>query len=273
MPIVKLPPFQNVAANQTAVLPAIPQGWTYEKIWFKLGGTFTKAMLLNIRLWLGGKKIWEVTGAHLDDINEYFGLTSTAAYLSMHFANPRALSLADRMIGAIDTSVGYSNFSMEVDIGAATSPTLDAYAKISAPIPKSSGFQDTFRTLIKSALPIPAGTEASVPIPLGSKQGAFIRALHFFHTSITQLQVTKDNFYLIDRGVNAALQFDQNELGRLTQTGLVSADFVLEDMDALAVPTLRAPGNAASFEVKVTTSTADNGIVGYSDLLQSHASF
>lgn len=274
MPIIKLPPFQNVSPSVTAVLPAIPQGWTYENILFKLGGTaFTKALISSIRLWLGGKKIWEITGAHLDDINEYFRLTSNAAYLAMHFANPRALSLADRMIGAIDTSLGYSNFSIEVDIGAATAPTLEAYAKVSAPIPKASGFQNMFRTLIKSALPIPAATEASVPMPLGSQQGAFIRALHFFHTSITQLQFTKDNFYLIDRGLNAVLQFGQNERARTTQTGLLTADFMLEDMDALAVPTLRGDGKPAAFEVKVTTSAADNGIVGYSDLLQTHATF
>lgn len=285
MPIMKLPPFQNVGANLTAVLPAIPQGWTFEKIWFRLAGTtFAKDKITGLRLWLGGKKIWEVTGSHLNAINSYFKDTSTGAVnvdgtdaapqqITMHFANPRALSLADRMIGAIDTSIGYSNFSLEMDIGAAVAPKLEAWAKISAPIPKASGFQDSFRTLIKSALPIPAATEASVPIPLGSQQGAFIRALHFFHTSITQLQITKDNFYLIDRGLNGVLQYDQNEFSRTTQAGLVSADFVLEDMDALAVPTLRAPGKTASFEVKVTTSAADNGIVGYSDLLQTHQTF
>lgn len=134
MPIIQLPPFQNVGAALTAVLPAINQGWTYEKIWFRLGGT-----------------------------------TAAPQFLTMHFANPRALSLADRMIGAIDTSIGYSNFSLEVDIGTAVAPTLVGYAKVSAPIPKASGFQNMFRTLIKSALPIPAATEASVPMPLGSQ--------------------------------------------------------------------------------------------------------
>src|SRR3990172_4873381 len=98
MPIIQLPPLQNVGANLTAVLPAINQGWTYEKIWFRLGGTtFAKNKISALRLILGGKKIWEVTGAHLEAINNYYKQTSSGAatvdgttaapqFLTMHFA-------------------------------------------------------------------------------------------------------------------------------------------------------------------------------------------
>lgn len=267
----KLPPFQNVGANLTAVLPEIRKimGWTVEEIFFKLGGGNNKANMTGIRVILGGKKIVEITGSHLDDINEYFKLTANAAYLPIWFANPKAKSLADFLLGALDLSVGYSNLAIEVDLGAGVAPTLEAYARLSSPIPKQSGFQNVFRTLIKSAHAPSAAAEHSLPIPLGSRRGAFIRALHLYHAQITKLQVYKDSFPLIEEGVNAVLQFDQNQANRTTQAGLISADFVLDDIDALAVPTLRGVNDPAGFDVKVTTAAADN-ITAYSDLLQTY---
>lgn len=267
----KLPPFQNVGANLTAVMPEVRKimGWTVEEIFFKIGGGNTKANMTGIRMILGGKKIVEITGSHLDDINEYFKLTANAAYLPMWFANPKAKSLSDYLLGALDLSVGYSNFAMEIDLGAGVAPTLEAYARLSSPIPKQTGYANVFRTLIKSAHAPGAAAEHSLPIPLGSRRGAFIRALHLYHAQITKLQVYKDSFPLIEEGVNAVIQFDQNQLNRATQAGLISADFVLDDIDALAVPTLRGVNDPAGFDVKVTTAAADN-ITAYSDLLQPY---
>lgn len=266
----KLPPFQNVLATGTAVLPDIPQGNVFEKITLKLGGTaLTKAMLAAIRLTLGGKEIWSVTGAHLDDINEYYRLTANAAYLSLWFANPRGKNLAERMIGAIDTSDRFSDFALEVDIAGATAPTLEAYSTEVAPIDEDKIYKGLIRTLTKGTHVAGAAQEHSLAINLGTKKGALVRGVHMFHANITQLQVTKDSYYLINKGVNAQVQFDQNEFGRTTQAGLLSADFTLEDYDSLAVPTLRKDGAPAAFEFLATTSAADT-IIAYSDLLRTH---
>lgn len=267
-----LAPFQNVAANQTAVLPSIDQGMTYEKIILALGGTaLTKAMLTAIRLWLGGKKIWEISGSDLDGINQYYGLTANAAYLELPFAFPKAKSLDEYLAGAIDTSQGFSNFSLEVDIGAATAPTLAAYAYVSAPIPKSKGYKNLMRTMVKTAYAPAAANEYTVPVPLGGAGGALINALHFYHANITQLQVVKDSFYLLQKGLNGPMQFEQNEVGRTTQAGLISWDPLAgKDFLSDTVPTLRGNNQQASWEIKVTTSAADNLRI-YSDLMQSQA--
>lgn len=269
MAFKKLNPFQNVGANQTAVLPVISQGMTFARIILELGGTaLTKSMLSGIRLWLGGKKIWDVTGSHLDDINEYFKLTSNANYLTLWFANPRAKNLADYMVGAIDTSIPYDNFSMEVDIGAATAPTLKAYSEEFAPIREEAEYKGYFRTLVKSVHNVVAG-EQSVPVPFGSKQGALIRAVHNFSSVVDKVQMTKDSFHLIHEGSKAALQFAQNEINRTTQADMLVADLVAEDHDMLAVPTLRRDGNPASFDYKLN-ATAGGVVTCYSDLLQRH---
>lgn len=267
---VKLPPFQNVGANLTAVIPAIPQGMTYKSISLRLGGTtFTKAMITGLRLWLGGKKIWDATGSHIDAINSYFRATANAAYLNLHFANPRAKNPADHLIGAIDTSSIYSNFSMEVDIGGATAPTLEAYARVAAPIAKDRPYRGMLRTLIKGVHPAPSAAEFSLPVALGSRQGGLVRALHLFHTgNVTKLQVLKDSFHLIQEGAVAVLQAEQNEFARVTQANLLNGDFVLEDFDAMSVPTLRPDGSPAAFETKVTVSAADT-VTSYTDMLQT----
>lgn len=268
--IQKLPPFQNVVASGTAVLPYIPQGMTYEEIILKLGGTtFTKAMITNIRIFLGGKMIWNITGSHLDTINSYFKNTANAAYLSIPFSNRRSMNLAEYLIGALDTSIGYSSFSAEVDIAGATAPTLEAYAKISAPIAKDAPYKGMYRTLVKSAHSPASANEFSLPVPLGSRNGgALVRGIHFFHTNITKLQIVKDGFYLLQEGANALVQFEENENYRTTQSGLISWDPLTDDFEPLAVPTLRPDGSPANFEVKATVSAADN-ITVYSDLLQT----
>lgn len=268
--IHKLSPFQNVGANLTAVLPEIARGgFTYENILLKLGGTaFTKAMITGIRLTLGGKVIWDVTGAHLDDLNDYVKRGTNVAYLPLWFANPNARDISGYLAGAIDTSFGYKDFSLEVDIGGATAPTLEAYALKSGPIDRSQPYAAMVRTLKKSAHAPSSAAEHDLKIPVGGRQGALIRALHFFHANITKLQVTKDSFNLLQEGVNAVNQFYQGELYRTVQAGLVSWDPTYQDDDRDAVPTLVAPGVLSAFEFKVTVSAAD-AITAYSDLLQT----
>ena len=272
MSLKKLSPFSNVGANLTAVLPFITQGMTFERIMLKMGGTtFSETHISAIRVTLGGKKIVEISGAHLKDINEYYKETAVTNYLNIWFADPNAKNFDDYMAGALDTSNQYSNFSMEVDIGGATAPTLEAWADMSAPIQKGAVYKNMFRTLIKSIHAPSAANEFSLPVPLGSAQGSFIRGIHMFHTNVTKLQIVKDGFYLLEDAANALNQAHQNNFGRTTQAGLINWDPVATNFARhRVVPTLRADGRQATFEVKATVSAADT-ITAYSDLLQTHA--
>lgn len=262
----KLPPFQNVVANGTAVLPDIPQGMVYESLLLQLGGGNTIANMTGIRLWLGGKKIWEVTGQHLDALNKYCKRAGSATFLPLWFANPNAPDIESYMAGAIDTSPRYSNFSLEIDHGAAVGPTLTAFAMKSSPRDKSAQLQGMVRALVKSAHAPASANEFSLPVPIGTRSGALIRAIHFFHAQITKLQVTKDSFFLLQEGSNAVVQYLENEFYRTTQAGLISWDPTQQNDDRDAIPTLREQGVLSTFEFKVTTAAADN-ITAYSDLL------
>ncbi len=268
-----LNPFQNIVAGSTAVLPVIDQGMTYEQIVLVLGGTtFPVSDITGLRLWLGGKKIWDVTGSDLAAINAYYGITANALELPIIFADPNAKTLDEYLTGALDTSPGYSSFNMEVDIAAgASAPTLSAYAGISSPLAKDKAYAGMFRTLVKS-IQSPSGVgQYGLPVPTGSAFGAFIKAIHYFNANITQLDVKKDSFALLQNGVKQVYQAFQAQYGRAIQAGLFSWDPLAgkEYMNE-TVPTLRSDNSKANFEHLVTMSAADTLRI-YSDLYQTYA--
>lgn len=264
----KLPPFQNVAQNSTAVLPAIPMGMTYEAIFFKLGGTLTKALSTGIRVWLGGKKIVELTATQLDTINKYYQLPNDNAYLPLWFADIMANNPADYLAGAIDTSIRYSNFNIEWDIGAAATPTLEAYAYLSQPQASQDKTKGMIRALVKATHSPASAAEFDLPVPLGGS-GALVRGVHYFHTNMTKLQVLKDNFPLIQEGLTATLQFAQG-MYRTAQSGLISWDPIYKNDVRDTVPTLREDGTRAAFAHKVTVSGSDT-VISVADILTTQA--
>lgn len=264
----KLPPFQNVGASLTAVLPSIPMGMTFEAILFKLGGSLTKTLSTGIRVWLGGKKIVELTANQLDSINKYFQLPNDAAYLPLWFADPMANNPADYLAGAIDTSVNYSNFNIEWDMGAGATHALEAYALLSQPQAQNDRTKGMIRTLVKATHSPASAAEFDLPVPMGGG-GALIRAIHYFHANITKIQVLKDNFPLVQEGTNAVLQFSQGPF-RTAQAGLISYDPMYKNDVRDAVPTLRENGDRAAFAHKVTVSAAD-AVISVADILTTQS--
>lgn len=123
--------FQNVVAGRTATLEIPRYALTWLGAVLQLGGTtFTKALIDNVRLVLGTKTLWEVTGTELDEINTYKrGKAATANWLHLDFTQPGNKEMGGEFIG------GYSmeqlpqgqRLVLEVDINAsAVAPTLVA---------------------------------------------------------------------------------------------------------------------------------------------------
>lgn len=123
--------FQNVVAGRTATLEIPRYALTWLGAVLQLGGTtFTKALIDNVRLVLGTKTLWEVTGTELDEINTYKrGKAATANWLHIDFTQPGNKEMGGEFIG------GYSmeqlpqgqRLVLEVDINSsASAPTLVA---------------------------------------------------------------------------------------------------------------------------------------------------
>jgi hypothetical protein len=268
---LKLPPFENVGANQVAVMPRIPMGETYHGIILKLGGTtFTKSLIAQIKIRLGGKVIWDLTGSQLDVIDLFMGQTANAAYLLIPFSDFNARTTYGESIGAIDTSLPYSGFAMEVSIGAATAPTLEAWSLTTKEKVVQEAWQrPLFRCMVPATHSIGAAGGFNLPIPLGSDSGAFIKRIHNFHANITEFSVKMNGSDIQDQGENGVIQFFQNNLTRVTQAGHLAFDPTVLDNQANAIPTVRSIENGLkrrnNFEFKATLSGADT-IVTVSEL-------
>lgn len=262
----KLPPFENVVASQTAVLPRLPRGNMYAGITFELGGTFTQAQMSAIRLMVNGKAIVNITGTHLDAINNYDRLKDTSTFLTYWFADPTVQDPVLSQLGCLDTSRGVDEFGIEVDIGAATSPTLKAFAWMLPPSPKNDRFAGFFKSMLKVVQAPGAAGQFNMPIALGSKAGGFVRRVHTFHANTTSIQVKRDGVNLQDDLTIAEVNYMNEQRWRTTQSGHCAWDPISQNWIEDLVPTLRSDGNAASFEFLDTVSAADT-VTLYTELL------
>lgn len=265
---LKLPPFENVVASQTAIMPRLPRTYMYDAIVFALGGGNTQANMSNIRAIVNGKTVVNITGSHLDTINNFDRMQDTTTYLCLPFSDFDTDGQVQGQLGALDASRGVEEFSIEVDLGAGVAPTLRAFAIASPPSPKGDRFANMFKSILKSVQAPAAAAQYSHIVPVGSKAGGLIRRVHFFHANMTSLQVKRDGVNLMDDLVIADIAYANGLRHRTTQSGLVVFDPIseahLEDM----VPTLRTDGKDASFEFLPTVSGADT-VTSYTELLAS----
>lgn len=268
---VDLPQMVNVGPAKQALIDRVPQGDVYEAFVFKLGGTLTKAQLNNVIFTLGGKRIWDATGTHADKLFSYMKRTANAAYLAVWFADPNSRTVFGSSIGAIDTSVGYSDFSVKVDLDAAAAAgsTLECKALVSDPVSGDDPDRLKIRCLLKATQAPASAADHDLQPNLGSEAGALLRQLHLFHANLTNLYVTKDGIPLQDKAALADIQFLQNELRRTTQAGHFAFDpLAYYDNQSDSVPTLKRLGDqlrAASFKFRATLSAADV-LTLYSDI-------
>ncbi len=270
---IKLDPFSPAVASSTSTMVSGNIGYTLLNIVLKLT-VITKAQLSDLRIALGGKQIWKVTGSHLDTMNSYFRYTANAAYLTLWFANPLARhSLGEFLRGALDMDY-YRGKKLQIEAdfaaGAGVGSKIEAFSDVVGAIPDKQS-RGVFRTMNKAILsPAAAVSAQQQGIYTGGDLGMDIRGIHLFHTNVTKVNFTKDSQYLVQDQLNADIQFSQNELTRTTQAGhLCAYDATLYDKDSMALSTLRSDGKTlASLNFSLDTSALDS-IPAYTDGLQT----
>lgn len=253
-------PLQNVAANNTATGQITP-GRTLEGLLFKCGGTFdVQTHISLIRIKANGKTIVEGTGAQLSALEEFRGEAHSDSYLYIDFTESRkGRDFLDEMVGAWDTSMGVANITVEVTIGAATSPTLVLYTVESAPQAMNQASKD-YAALMHKVLRYPwsiaAGGAQNIPLPFGPVNGAIIKRLHIFHANATQAVVKQDSVVLVDALLADMQQFN-TKFKSVNQSGCLTIDFIPDGNLKNALDTR----NARSLELQLTLSAADSGYV------------
>lgn len=224
-------PFSNVVATGTATNQVTP-GRTLENLRLKLGGTFTKAMITDVKVKANGKVIVAGTGTHLDAMQAYRGKTQAATFLELAFADYCLNNEFDRMVGAFDTSLGISNITTEITIAGATAPTLLPILIESAQQKDRTGAAAPFAPLIAKVLNYPfsqsTGGRLSVTVPFGPQSGSIIKRVHVFHTGTMTGATVKQDGLVIHESITAENQQEQTQQGRVPQTNCYTIDFVVD---------------------------------------------
>lgn len=274
MDVIKLNPFPSVAANAVASLATDQlRGMSVQAIMFVQGGTaFTKAQMSQIRIGANGKNfIQNIAGNQLQDINDYDGLADTTNHVFYWFSDPTARTIRGQHIGDLDMSLHPGPLEIEVTIGAATAPTLEAWAlvgppKLSLGLDYSQAEALTVRSLIRSvAQPSAAVTRAAYGIGLGSQAGARIRKLAFFHTNLTRVEFKKQGISKFEDLLAAQNDAIAKDFGRVPQSGLYALDRVVDGNQGEADDTVRPDGSPWNLQILLTTSAADT-ITAYADV-------
>lgn len=272
----KLSQFVNVAANSVATVSLDElKGHSVRAIILELGGTsFTKTHIDSVTLTVGGKAIVPgMTGSQINDLNKYMGFSNDGSYLSIWFGDPTLEGVAAGHVGDLDLSF-YRKVStvLEVAIGGATAPTLQAYALIGPPKSEMRfGFDDmdimSHRSLVRSILsPAAAVTKQAYPVSVGSQAGAHIQRLAFFHANLTNVELKKNSISIHDDSSIALNTYIQEEYGRVPQTGLYVLDHVVDGALGKADATVNQAGEPFPMQINLTTSAADT-ITTFADVL------
>lgn len=261
----KLEPFNNVVATGRAVLSSkLVLGNVVERIVLVLGGTFTKAMISAVRVRLNGKVVFgDVSGTILDLIQRYTLLNNTAGYLTIDFTEPLAKSIQGQLMGSLNlNALGVTDFTIEVDIAGATSPTLDAYVQMRAPssMTADKGFDErlggVLRALIPTSIPVSASGEIQADVNYGAGGNSLIKRLFIYSTVLTSFRVKRDSLDINDATATALQTYLALDFGRVAQTSLYVWDPLVDGNQSDAVPTRRPDGSMSNFQFLFNASGA-----------------
>lgn len=253
-------PFSNVVNSGVATNQITP-GRTLENLRLRLGGTFTKAMITDVKLKANGKVIVAGTGTQLDAIQAYRGRTQAATFLELAFADYSMNNELDRQVGSFDTSLGISNITTEITIAGATSPTLLPILIESANQKAPTGEMAPFAPLISKILNYPfsqaTGGRLAMTVPFGPQSGSIIKRLHVFHSGTMTGATVKQDGLVIHESVAAENSQEQTQQGRVPQSNCYTIDFVVDGDIRKALDTR----DAKSLEWLFDFSAAGSGTV------------
>lgn len=248
--------FANVVANSTATAQITP-GRTLEGFYLLMGGTFTSAHVTLLRMKVNGKAVIEATGAQLDKIAKFSGMNYPTTVLPVMFTEMTGRDFVDQMAGAFDTSKGIDSITVEVTIGAATSPTLECYL-IESP-PQAGAFSKLMHKVLRYPYSVSSGGQLPISLPFGPNNGAIIKRIHVEHgvaNNVTALTL-KENAVVVHESTKAINDAHNQFFRSVNQTNTYSVDMMPDENVRNCMDTR----SDRSLELLVTFAAADTGMV------------
>lgn len=228
---IKLDAFRNVANSGIATCDLSNMlGKVLEKITLTLGGTFTRAMMTRIELFLNNKSVWVDDGTRAEAKNVYNGGSTDVTILKIDFMDRKAVTINARQAGAWDLSreSGITSARLEVTIAGATNPTLVGFADVSPPVADAS--EKDIRWLLarrhRTTQVIGAsGTEIALDVPhlAPNGGGSVYRRVYIYSANMTALKGMREGVTEFDltKAQNEAAQKDNF---KVPQANLVVLD-------------------------------------------------
>lgn len=274
MDLLKLNAFPNVAANATSSMTTDQlRGYSVHAIVLERGGTtFPHTDITSVRVRLNGKDLVNLlTGTQLHAMTDYEGMSNVTNYDFIFFGDPAARTIRGQHLGDVDCSIYNYPMTIEVDVGGATAPTLQAYALVGVPkLQMGIGYSKVeaaiLRALPRTVIqPAAAVTRNAYGISIGSSPGARIRRIFFFNSALTSVDLQKQSLIKwqdVSSALNSAVQ---QQFVRTPQSGLYVLDRVVDGNQGESETTVSPSGQQWNIQVALTTSGADT-ITAWADI-------
>ncbi len=238
----------GVAPGATATLRIAAEASTLVAIKLALGGTtFDNTRITRMRLKIGPRVIWDLTGAQLLAINAYKNGAANAQYLWIDFSERDQAIFPIKEVGGIDLMavLPVGEVYLEIFIaGTAVAPTITAQGYFeqsqgNAAILKYVPFSFTQSASGKFTLPL-------------SLRGAMLKRLWVFYTGSNWTATTNGNLSRLECKKNGLVFFDQFDLDarfdqvqfkKVPQANLFVSDYIVDNNHNANVATMRQTAN------------------------------
>lgn len=276
------PSFNGLAAGSRATLQ-VPSERTRSlgRIVLTFAGGLTKANITEILVRIGSRVVFgPVSGAQLDAINKWRGMTDRADTLSIDLTEFDGLSVFAKEVGAIDMgSIAPEGVFVEVVNSLASgSPTMTAYVGWTdrqftpqGNTPGQNRQEQLIHKLLRYVVPSGGGTRLNWQ---PSFRGAEVKRVHFFYAgtdwtasangNLVNVECRRNGRAVWDRVPCLINRFVAAEQRRSPQSRVYSLDFV---HDNVMSNTLKTAGGAnIEFNLELTATDSVTAFVEVLDL-------
>ncbi len=262
----------GVAAGAVATLELAAEQATLIGVKFKLTGTtFNTSHIERVRVKVGPKVIWDVTGAQLLAYNAYKNGAVNTKYLFLDFTERDQAPFPAKELGGLDLwallAVGLVTVDVTIAAGA-VAPVMTAQGYFEP----SQGNPVVMKLLPYTCTQAFAGKQT---LPL-SFRGAMLKRIFNFYTgtdwaaatdgNVSRMECKKNSLPFFDQYCTDA-RFDQTNFKKVPITRLFVCDFLIDNNHFAAISTMRPANNNQlvydSFEINsyLTDAGGSNSII------------
>ncbi|MFZ6748045.1 major capsid protein P2 [Undibacterium sp. Ren11W] len=254
----------GVAAGQIATITLAVEALTLTGVKLLLGGTtFDKTKIDRIRVKIGSRVLWDLTGTQINAINNYKNAADSAKYLYLDFVERDQAVFPIKEIGGLDLmalmGIGVVTIDIYINAGA-VAPTIGAIGYFE---------QSQGNPAVLKYIPFTASYNVSgkFTLPL-SFRGAVLKRLYVFFSGTAWTVGANGNIARVEAKKNGTVFFDQSDLDnrfdqanykKVPQAGVYVCDFIVDNNHDAHITTMRSVnGNLIydAFEFNTTISDA-----------------